>query len=73
MPEYTANSHHPEVPGPLPGQPIGIWVSAIMDPNLLNFRVVTRGYPVEIAPIQAYFTMTVGTGTGQTMKSFIRK
>ena len=52
---------------------IGIWVSAMMNPNLFNIRVVTRGSPVETAPIQAYSLTTVGTGTGQTMKSFIRK
>ena len=51
----------------------GIWVPSMMDPHLSNLRVVTRGSPVETAPIQAYSLTTVGSGTGQTMKSFIRK
>ena len=51
----------------------GIWVPSMLDPRLFNLRVVTRGYPVETASIQAYSLTTTGTGTGQTMKSFIRK
>ena len=51
----------------------GIWVPSMMDPHLSNLRVVTRGYPVETMSIQAYSLTTVGSGTGQTMKSFIRK
>ena len=51
----------------------GIWVPSMIDPRLLNLRVVTRGYPVETTSIQAYSLTTVGSGTGQTMKSFIRR
>ena len=51
----------------------GIWVSAIMNPNLFNLRVVTQGSQVETQPIAAYSLTTIGTGTGQTLKSFIRK
>ena len=49
----------------------GIWVSAIIHTN--TFNVTTRGFPVETQPIMAYTLTTIGTGTGQTMKSFIRK
>lgn len=51
----------------------GIWVPSMMDPHRSNLRVVTRGSPVETMSIQAYSLTTVGSGTGQTMKSFIRK
>ena len=51
----------------------GIWVSAIMNPNLFNLMVMTKGSQVETQPIMAYSLTTVGTGTGQTLKSFIRK
>ena len=51
----------------------GIWVKAMLDPYFFNITVVTRGSPVITAPIQDYSPTTVGTGTGQTMKSFIRK
>ena len=51
----------------------GIWVPSMLDPRIFNLRVVTRGSPVETAPIQAYSLTTIGTGTGQTMKSFIRR
>ena len=51
----------------------GIWVPSMLDPRLFNLRVVTRGSLVETASIQAYSLTTTGTGTGQTMKSFIRK
>ena len=59
FPEVQRNGH------------IGIWVPFIMDPRNSNIRVVTRGYPVETASIQAYSLTTIGSGTGQTMKSFI--
>ena len=68
---YTmSGSRHPEVQRH--GQ-YGIWVSAMMDANLFDFNVLTRGHPVETQPIASYTLTTVGTGTGQTMKSFIRR
>lgn len=70
--DYTmSGSRHPEVQHH--GQYTGIWVNAMMDANLFDFNVLTRGNPVETQPIAAYTLTTVGTGTGQTMKSFIIK
>ena len=62
---------YPEVQQP--GLYTAIWVSAMINPNVFNFSAVTQGYPVITQPIAAYSLTTVGTGTGQTMKSLIRK